>query len=436
MRPPTRANAPHIAIGPTGNAVVAWQEPDIDGVARIWARRLFGSTLDYVLPVSAQKLSGAPVSQDADAPGVAISRLGQAEVAYRQASGPGSALAGPRILLNTLPDGESTSGAQFEGANVVDNAVSGGSAATVGPPSIDIDDKRELRLIYNANGAPRVIQGNDLGQLTALALVRPPFAGPEPFAASLMNPAGGGVSAWPSADTQGHEAVAVREDFPSGAMQTALLSGGAGGPVGELAVARSGLGDGLVGFLQGPVGNASVVAIHASAPPAQFVLSVPNDWVKPSQAFISWQPAPSANGPLGYQVMLDGRPLATPATSLALRVDPHRLGDGVHRVQVLASDSDGQATLTPAAALLIDAQPPAVKITRALRGRGVSVRISDPDSGIVARRVSVTFGDGASARGHTRFRHRYRRSGVYRVVVRVRDKVGNSGVVRQLVNVR
>ena len=200
----------------------------------------------------------------------------------------------------------------------------------------------------NANGAPRVIQGNDLGQLSALALVRPPFAGPEPFAASVMNPAGGGVSAWPSADTQGHEAVAVREDFPSGAMQTALLSGGAGGPVGELAVARSGLGDGLVGFLQGPVGNASVVAIHASAPPAQFVLSVPNDWVKASQAFISWQPAPSANGPLRYQVMLDGRPLPTPATSLALRVDPHRLGDGVHRVQVLASDSEASPTERPA----------------------------------------------------------------------------------------
>ena len=28
MRPPTRANAPAIAIGPTGNAVVVWQEPD------------------------------------------------------------------------------------------------------------------------------------------------------------------------------------------------------------------------------------------------------------------------------------------------------------------------------------------------------------------------------------------------------------------------
>ncbi len=35
-----------------------------------------------------------------------------------------------------------------------------------------------------------------------------------------MNPAGGGVSAWPSADREGDPAVAVREDFPDGAVQT------------------------------------------------------------------------------------------------------------------------------------------------------------------------------------------------------------------------
>ncbi|HTA05297.1 MAG TPA: hypothetical protein VK774_02945, partial [Solirubrobacteraceae bacterium] len=65
MRPPTEANAPELAIGPTGNGVVVWQEPDIDGVARIWARRIFGSTLDFVLPVTATSLSGSPIGNDA-----------------------------------------------------------------------------------------------------------------------------------------------------------------------------------------------------------------------------------------------------------------------------------------------------------------------------------------------------------------------------------
>ena len=40
MRPPSEANAPQIAIGPTGNGIVTWQEPETNGVARIWARRI------------------------------------------------------------------------------------------------------------------------------------------------------------------------------------------------------------------------------------------------------------------------------------------------------------------------------------------------------------------------------------------------------------
>ena len=58
-------------------------------------------------------------------------------------------------------------------------------------------------------------------------------------------------------DAQGRPGVGVREDFPNGAVQTALLSGGAGGPIGEIAVGRSGLGDGLVAFQQGPIGDES-----------------------------------------------------------------------------------------------------------------------------------------------------------------------------------
>jgi len=130
MRPPTQANAPQIAIGPTGNGVVVWQEPELSGVARIWARRLFGSNVDYVMPVSAMSFGGGPIEQDADAPSVAFTRLGQAEVAYRQAVGAGSPLPGPRIFLNDLPNGESASGTEFAGAIVADPSVAGGKSAS------------------------------------------------------------------------------------------------------------------------------------------------------------------------------------------------------------------------------------------------------------------------------------------------------------------
>jgi hypothetical protein len=435
MRPPTQANAPQIAIGPIGNGVVVWQEPEIEGVARIWARRIFGTALDYVTPVSATSLDGAPIPEDADAPSVAFSRLGQAEVAYRQPAGPASPLPGPRIFLNILPDGESESGAEFKGAALVDTAVAGGKAATVGPPSIDMDEKRDMRLLYDSDGTPRVIEGNDRGLSAALSL-GPPFAGAEPFAASVMNPEGGGVSAWPSADAQGDPAVAVREDFPDGAVQTALVSGGAGGEVSELAVGRSGLGDGLIAFRQGQFGNAAIVAAQATAPPVASILTVPGGWVTSSQAVVSWVSATSADGPLRYTVVLDGGPLPTPAGALELHLDPRGLGSGSHTVQVLATDIDGQSTLSAPSTLSVDGVPPHVDVTRAERGQAVLVRVSDAYSGVDAHAVSVSFGDGASAHGRSSYRHRYNHAGIYRVVVHVRDEIGNQGVVRQWVSVR
>jgi PKD domain len=441
MRAPTAANAPQVAIAPTGNGVVVWQEPEITGVARIWARRVFGESLDYVMPVSAETFAGSPIGQDADAPTVAVTLLGQADVAYRQLAGPGSPLPGPRIFLNILPNGEKGSGAEFLGASVADGAFAGGKSAEIGRPSIDADEKEDLRLLYDANGTPRVVEGDDRG-LTGTVSLGPPFVGSELApaselsAVSVMDPAGGGLSAWPSANALGHPAVAVREDFPGGAVQTGLVSGGAGGPIGELAVGRSGLGDGLIAFQQGPLGNAAIVAAQVSAPASEVVIGAPKGWIKPSQAVVNWAPATSADGPLRYTVVLDGRELATPAGASELRLDPRGLGSGRHTVQLLATDIDGQSVLSPPAALLVDGVPPTVRILRANGGSGVIVRVSDAESGVDAKAVSVTFGDGKQARGRTMFRHTYSRPGVYRVVVRVRDKLGNEGVVGELVSVR
>jgi hypothetical protein len=434
MRPPTPANAPQIAVGPTGNGVVVWQEPEINGVARIWGRRIFGRTLDYVLPVSAESLGGTPIGDDADAPSVSVSQLGEAAVAYRQAAGPGSPLPGPRVFLNILPNGEATSGAEFKGAAVIDSVVPGGVAAGVGAPSVDIDEKEGLRLLYDDNGAPRVIEGTDRGLSGALS-VGPPWAGSNLDSASVMNPSGGGVSAWPSLNPADNAAVAVREDFPTGGMQTALVSGGDGGEVGELAAGRSGLGDGLVAFQQGPLGNAAIVAAHVSAPPAQFVLSTPNGWVTPSHATIAWEPAPSGDGPLRYQVVLDGRPLPTPGGVFAMRLSPRGLRSGVDNVQMLAIDREGRATLTSPAKLRVDGLPPIVTLARSRRAGEIRLRVRDRDSGVDARTVRVSFGDGSHAGGHARLGHRYARGGVYTIVVRAADNVGNRVLVRRLVSV-
>ncbi len=435
MRPPTQANAPQIAIGPTGNGVVVWQEPEVEGVARIWARRLFGSTLDYVLPVSASSYNGSPIDDDADAPSVAVSRLGQAEVAYRQNAGPGSPLPGPRIFLNVLPDGESANGGQFAGAAVVDTEVSGGAAAQVGPPSIDIDQKQDMRLLYDSNGTPRVIEGNDRGLSAALSL-GPPFAGSELGAASVMNPAGGGVSAWPSTDPEGHPEVSVLESFPTGAAQTALVGGGAGGEVAELAVGRSGLGDGLVAFRQGPLGNAAIVATEVTSPPELFDLEAATGWITPAHAAVSWVPAVSADGPLSYRLVVDGHVQGSATGALTMRLPARGLGSGLHLVQVLATDITGQQILSAPASLRIDGTPPTVQIVRTHHGSGVTVHIRDPDSGVEKSALSVSFGDGQGASKRANLTHRYARPGLYTIVVHVRDRVGNTATVRRLVSVR
>ncbi len=428
MRPPTEANAPQIAIGPTGSGIVAWQEPETTGTARIWARRIFGQSLDYVMPVTATSSGGVPIVNDADAPAVAISKLGQAELAYRQPWTTGSPLPGPRIFINTLSDGESESGAQFLGATIADPDVGGGRLASIGRPSIDVDERRDTRLLYDSDGQPRVVERSGKGVLTQSTLGTP-FTGsllgpaPELASASVINPEAGGVSAWPSSDARGRPGVGIREDFPDGAVQTALVSGGAGGPIGEIAVGRSGLGDGLVAFQQGPIGNAAIVGAQITAPPAPFAVTLPKTWIRPSQLHVAWAPAESANGPLSYQPVLDGRALGAPQSGLAYTFPASSISTGTHDVQLIARDIFGQELLTADSKVKIDGTRPRVTVRR--RGPSLVVKVSDTGAGVVPGSVHVSFGDGSHAAKKRNSGHRYSRAGTFTVHVTARDRAGN-----------
>ncbi|HTA13508.1 MAG TPA: PKD domain-containing protein, partial [Solirubrobacteraceae bacterium] len=164
--------------------------------------------------------------------------------------------------------------------------------------------------------------------------------------------------------------------------------------------------------------------------------STPNGWVKPTRAVVSWEPALSADGPLSYEVILDGRVLHSAAGAHSLRIGSHGLGDGAHRVQLLAIDIDGQATLSAPDGLRVDGRPPTLTSTLAQGGRGVRLRVRDGASGVNAGATRISFGDGHSTSGRKRVTHLYAHAGVYRIVAHVRDRVGNSAVVRRLVSVR
>ncbi len=133
---------------------------------------------------------------------------------------------------------------------------------------------------------------------------------------------------------------------------------------------------------------------QVTAPPAPFVITVPRGWVKPSGARVVWQASASANGPLAYAVVLDGRKLRTPGGQNAYTIDPRGLGSAVHKVQLLGTDIFGQSVLTAPVALKVDGRAPTVRIKGS--SSGVTVRVGDSGSGFAARSVVVSFGDGST----------------------------------------
>jgi hypothetical protein len=426
MRHPTAENAPAIGVSLAGNAVVTWQEPDASGAARILARRIFGSRLgNVVLDVSATSVEGQPVGAEADAPAIAVSRFGEAKIAYRLAGGAGSPYGGPRILLNTLPPETDPSGAKLQGVKVL------AAGSTLGPPSIAIGSKGEVRAAYASGGQAQLESGSDYEPFSAPLSFGALGSAQEPAATTTtrvpigIDPAGGGVSAWPAADGAGLPAIEAREDFPDSAFQTALLAAPLSGPVGAPVLGGSGNGDALIAFAQGPAEAQQVMAAVAKAPPAPFEATTPVGWVRGGAATVSWEAPAEAFGASSYAVLVDGHATARGLTGLSLRLSPRALGDGVHRVQVLATDSLGQQTMTPEATLKVDANPPEVTV-RHVGARGIAVRVFDRASGAVADDTTIAFGDGSHSRHRLTARHTYAAGGTYTLVVRSRDRVGNT----------
>ncbi len=425
MRHPTAENGPQIGVSLGGNAVVTWQEPDASGYARILARRVFGSRLGTaVLDVSATSANGQPIDTEADAPAIAVSTFGEAKIAYRLAGGPGSPYGGPRILLNTLPAETDPKGAKLQGAQVL------AAGATLGPPSLAIGAKGELRAAYASGNVAQLVSGSDYEPFSAplsggfLGSPQEPASATTTRVLSSINPAGGGVSVWPAADGAGLPAIEAREDYPGGAFQTALLAAPLSGPVGPPALGGSGNGDALIAFVQGPAEAQQVMAAVAKAPPGQFEATTPVGWVRGSAATVTWEAPSEAFGATTYSVLVDGRVRASGLRGLPARLNPRALGDGVHQVQVLATDSLGQQTMTPAATLKVDANPPAVTIRR-VGPRSVVVRVVDRASGAVANATRISFGDGARARHRLTARHTYAAAGTYTITVRSHSRAGN-----------
>jgi hypothetical protein len=431
MRPPSETNGPKVAIGDSGRAVVAWQEPDQTGTARVWMRRISGTTPGPVLPASPDSWEGKPISEDATAIGLAVTGFDRARVAVRVAGGPSSPLHGPRIFLTTLGANSSPSGGKPAGPEIVDG---GPAPGPLGPPSVAAADRSgaegSILLAFAAGSGVQLGRVDAEGKLLPLEAMTGPAAEPETPTVAAVDDEGGGTVAFEALDAEGSPAVAVRQEFPAGGSQTGLLYGPLGGPISQLVGDGSESGDELLAFRQGESGRFAIVADRVASPPARFTVQVPKRWVKPGRARVRWGVAPSAVGGLTYGLVLDGRVVRSGLTRRQLTPRPGLLGSGVRRVQVIATDRLGGDIVSQPVKLRVDAQPPRLRIR--LRGRhGVAyLRLSDAQSGLRRGATRISFGDGSRARGGASFHHRYASPGRYTIRVRAADRVGNRLVQR------
>lgn len=426
MAKPTAANAPTIGIGVENDGVVAWQEPADSGEpSRIWARRLFGTVKGTVLTASSESIDGKPVSTEAETPEIAVSRFGEAKLAYRIDGGKGSAVPTTQLFLNSLPSSFDPKGAEFEGPL----AISGASSSSLGVPSASVDPSGNFRLTWSQGGEVKLLGGSIQGVGAPAGI-----GATSGSAMTTVNPSGGGTSAW-NATVDGRPVVEVREDYSGGAYQEATLAGNTPGPISGLGLAGSGTGDALTAWMQGPAGQSEIVGDFTQAPPSTLVVSGPSGWVRPQGAIVTWEPVEDAVQGVEYSVYVDGRLVMSKLHATEANLRSATLGNGVHQVQVLAIDSAGQRTMSAKTPLKLDVSPPALKAKLIDDRAGVRVEVTDNASGVDVAATRISFGDGTQVSGHARATHVYPHGGLYTITARVRDNVGVGATVHIRVRV-
>jgi hypothetical protein len=429
---PTALNGPQVASDQTGNAVVAWQEPDDQLIPRIYARRVFGKVLGVVLQASPSDVDGKPLNAPADQLSLAVSPFGEAIVGMRQQPDAKTSWTRARALVNMLPSSFSDGAGRFVGARPVDGGGANGPTGTLGPLSVAVDDGGGFDAGLGLDG--RVLDtGGDEG--TVAGPVRLDTGGggvPDPLV--WHGQAGTLAAAW-RVDQGGAAGVGLFERDADGTPFQRTVSTPAGGAVQTLRLAGSPLGSALAGFLQGRDAGKQIAAASIQVPPGRFTVLTPPDWTRSRRVRLTWDAAPSTDGRLAYDVQVDGDDVVGGVHGLARTLTPRQLGDGNHTVTVVATDADGQTTTSVASTLLVDRTAPRVRIVR-MAGRRVRVTVSDGQRGQVSglRGARIAWGDGRSSRGR-RATHVYAAAGRRVVTVVARDNAGNVRRVRKAVMV-
>jgi hypothetical protein len=436
MLAPTAANSPKVAIDLTGEGLVAWQEPDDSFVNRIYARRIFGMVPGDILQVSPSSYAGHPLNGAADELALDFAGFGEGVVAFRQQPAPGSGFSRPRVFVNEIPSSFAPHGSAFAGARIVDGGGADGPAGAVGPLSAAVDGEGDFDVGFGEGVASFDARGGETEVSAPVRLDEGASAVPgEPVLTRADN--GALTAAW-KVEEHGAGAVAVLERRADGTPNRQLVSAPGGGAVHQLDLGGSHHGDALVGFLQGDGANAKIAAVAVRAPPGEFVLDTPVGWVNATRIPLQWETPLAGAGKLTYSVLVDDREVAENITSTETILSGSEIPNGVHTIQVEATDSLGQVVDSVPSTLKVDRKPPSVGVR--VRGSSVTVRVSDPpkgeSSGVQDGSVHVSFGDGHnSSHGRAKVTHGYRAGGTYTITVTASDNAGNHVSYRRRVTV-
>jgi PKD domain len=435
MVAPTALNSPKVAIDLTGQGLVVWQEPDDNFINRIYARRIFGTVPGNILQVSPSTFEGHALNGAADEFALDVGGFGEGAVAFRQEPAPGSGFSHPRVFVNEIPTTFDPSGQYFKGARLADGGGAEGLSGAIGPLSVAVDGKGDYDVGFGSGTESFDAPGSEISVGKPVRL--DDGSSSIPGNPELTRAEDGALAAAWKVEEHGAGAVGVLERRADGTPNRQLLSAPHGGAVGELELAGSHRGDAIIGFLQGNGAGAQIAALAVRAPPGEFVAETPSSWTRAARIPIEWETPLAGAGQLDYALLVDDEQVAESITEPRYVLSRSQVGNGVHTIQIEATDALGQVVDSAPATLKVYRSPPKVKVSA--RGASVTVRISEPSSespGVSKGSVRVRFGDGRSAHGRTKFSHRYARAGTYTIVVTAADKVGNKRTTRIRVRVR
>jgi hypothetical protein len=422
-----------VAIAADGTAVATWGEN-----GRVFARRLFGTNVSTAtLDLTVAELEGH-AGGVADVPTVDIEDDSSfAWITFRQKF-TDNGVQKPRAI------GVRLRGSRAEPPVPFDNLGWGGEG--VETPRIDLNGKGQGVATVGTTGGSAISGVLKDDVLNPAAPIGGSGVPAQPVGAIAETT--DRVVGWVSAGDATVHGV-FYDDKPNvrivpGPGPDALLTNaelGGVDPQGGFDVAGDRTGDFSFVFVQGSGDARRLVAAAYDRLPAAFRISTSSKlWRNVVSRPLAWGTALDLWGPLTYNVLIDGKPVAQTQDTKAV-LAAGAVSEGLHTWRVTATDRRGQTVTTTVKPLKVDTVAPTASfsIKRKKRVVTVTAKAADviPPSGQAAgiKDVRIDWGDRSGVTEARKATHRYGRTGAFTVRVSATDRAGNATAVERRITI-